>query len=185
MENIFSGNREKEIPKTFKDCYKTDNVTNNLWIWCERLENWGKTLFWILIIGGIILSIVTSITTETVVKGTYYTYTDTETTFNFITFITALAVTALSAFLEYILYHTIALLIGSLATIVQSTKITANINLYKYAKDNNQPLESIDKTNVDNSSSHNWRCENCGLMISGYPCLRCGNTGNAESEKGT
>lgn len=40
----------------------------------------------------------------------------------------------LYAFLEYCAYHILALLVGSLATIVQNTKITANITLYNSAK---------------------------------------------------
>ena len=50
MANMFSGNQEKKIPRNFKECYKTDCVTQNLWLWCERLEKWGKILFWVLII---------------------------------------------------------------------------------------------------------------------------------------
>ena len=40
----------------------------------------------------------------------------------------------LYSFLEYCAYHILALLVGSLATIVQHTKITANITLYNSAK---------------------------------------------------
>ena len=45
MENMFSGNTEKKIPKNLKDCYMTDKVSHNLWIWCERLEKLGEILY--------------------------------------------------------------------------------------------------------------------------------------------
>lgn len=138
MANMFSGNQEKKIPKNFKECYETDNVTQNLWIWCERLEKWGKILFWVLIVGGLILSISTSIVEKEVVvrEATYWGEAETELrkTFDFEIFIPLLLETALYAFLEYCAYHILALLVGSLATIVQHTKITANITLYNSAK---------------------------------------------------
>lgn len=138
MTTIFSGNQEKKIPKNFKECYKTDSITQNLWLWCERLEKWGKILFWILLIGGLILSIRSSIVEKEVVvrEATYWSDAKTEvrTTFDFELFIPLLLDTALYAFLEYCAYHIIALLIGSLASIVQNTKITANIALYNSAK---------------------------------------------------
>ena len=53
MVNMFSGNQEKKIPKNFKECYATDSITQNLWIWCERLEKWGFRLCLFLGIIGI------------------------------------------------------------------------------------------------------------------------------------
>lgn len=135
MANMFSGNAEKRIPINLSECYKTDNTTRNLWIWCERLEKWGKGLFCFLIISGLIIAIASSITVKEVVKGTYYVYTETETSFDVAIFITSLIQTATYAFLEYCTYHVLALLVGSLATIVQNAKITANVALYNAAKE--------------------------------------------------
>jgi len=155
MANMFSGNQEKKIPKSFKDCYKTDGITQNLWLWCERLEKWGKILFWVLIVGGLILSISTSIVEKEVVveEATYWSEAETELrkTFDFEIFIPLLLETALYAFLEYCAYHILALLVGSLATIVQHTKITANITLYNSAKaegfvDDNAEMENGNST---------------------------------------
>ena len=68
MANMFSGNQEKKIPRDLKSCYKTDNVTHNLWTWCERLEKWGKILFGILIIVGIIDTIMAGINAHQLIE---------------------------------------------------------------------------------------------------------------------
>ena len=117
MANVFSGNQEKKIPKSFKDCYKTDSITKNLWLWCERLEKFGQIFAIFVLIAIIIVAFALLI--------------DSGDGWIFLLFLIA---APLSAFLEYISFHILALLIGSLATIVQHTKITANITLYNSAK---------------------------------------------------
>ncbi len=152
MANMFSGHTNKEIPKNMDDCIKPDSVSTNLWVWCERLEKWGKILFWILLIGGLILSISSSIVEKEVIirEATYWSDAETEvrTTFDFELFIPLLLDTALYAFLEYCAYHIIALLVGALASIVQNTKISANVALY------NTTYNSIDEV------THNTAGEN-------------------------
>ena len=138
MTNMFSGNTEKKIPKNIDDCIKLDNTSKDLWFWCEQMERWGKILFWIIIISGIILSLISAIQINEVTKGIYYTYTDTKTSFSFVLFITSLLDTALYAFIEYCTYHAIALLIGALARIVQNSKITVNIALYNATRNAEQ-----------------------------------------------
>lgn len=63
-----------------EDCIKPDSVSSSLWGWCEWLEKWGKILFWVLIIGGLILSISTSIVEKEVVveEATYWSEAETE-----------------------------------------------------------------------------------------------------------
>ena len=118
MANMFSGNLEKKVPKNFKECCKTDNTSLNLWTWCERLETWGQFLFWFIIAGGVI-SIIASMINEQMTTDL---------------FIITVVETGIWAFVEYCAYHVIALLIASLATIVQNTRISANIALYHEAK---------------------------------------------------
>lgn len=144
MVNMFSGNQEKKIPKSFKDCYKTDDITKNLWLWCERLEKWGLILFWILIIIGVIDTIMAGInahqlieeigveTAEEIREVSAEMGIEIPTVFEAL--VNNLFSWTLYSFLEYCAYHILALLIGSLATIVQHTKITANITLYNSAK---------------------------------------------------
>ncbi len=168
MANMFSGNQEKKIPKSFKDCYKTDGITQNLWLWCERLEKWGKILFWILIVIGIVDTIIAGInahqlieqigaeTVEEIREASAEMGIEIPTVFEAL--VNNLLSWTLYSFLEYCAYHILALLVGSLATIVQHTKITANITLYNSAKaegitddydeniDNNIDDEKIKKT---------------------------------------
>ncbi|MBR5223524.1 MAG: hypothetical protein IKV81_05120 [Clostridia bacterium] len=144
MANMFSGNQEKKIPKDFKDCYKTDSITKNLWLWCERLEKWGKILFWILIVIGVIDTIMAGInahqlieeigaeTVEEIREASAELGIEIPTVFEAL--VNNLLSWTLYSFLEYCAYHILALLIGSLASIVQHTKITANISLYNSAK---------------------------------------------------
>ncbi len=188
MANMFSGYTQKEIPKNMEDCIKPDSVSSSLWGWCERLEKWGKILFWVLIIGGLILSISTSIVEKEVVveEATYWSEAETEIrkTFDLEIFIPLLLETALYAFLEYCAYHIFALLIGTLASIVQNTKISANIALYRAfpnpdikRQESNKKEEHHETTKKEESTTktdtHKWRCANCGNFISQDPCPNC------------
>ena len=158
MENMFSGNQEKKIPKSFKDCYKTDGITKNLWLWCERLEKWGFILFWILIVIGIVDTIIAGInahqlieqigaeTVEEIREASAEMGIEIPTVFEAL--VNNLLSWTLYSFLEYCAYHILALLVGSLATIVQHTKITANIALYNSAKDNR--VQNIEEPSDDN-----------------------------------
>lgn len=130
MANMFSNHTKKKIPQNISDCVKPSSVSTNLWIWCERIERLGKILFWGLIIFGVVFAIISSVTTEEVMRGgAYYSWTETDTTFNFGLFITSLLQFSVYAFIEYCSYHVLALLVGALASIVQNTDISANIAL--------------------------------------------------------
>lgn len=136
---------------------------------------------------------------EVIIKeATYWSEAETELreTFDFEIFIPLLLETALYAFIEYCTYHVLALLISSLASIVQHTKITANIALYNCAKtegiadeteniSNNTAAPADAKSNyskklsditVDNSSN-SWKCSNCGSTNpqGALSCKTCGN----------
>lgn len=170
MANMFSGNQEKKIPKSFKDCYKTDSITKNLWLWCERLEKWGFILFWILIAMGIIDTIIAGInahelieqigaeTVEEIREASAEMGIEIPTVFEAL--VNNLLSWTLYSFLEYCAYHILALLVGSLATIVQHTKITANITLYNSAKaegitdDDNAETENADNIIKCNNKTH-------------------------------
>ena len=157
MRNMFSGNVQKEIPKSLGDCIKPDSVSSNLWVWCERLEKLGEILFWLLIIGGLIFSIGASIVEKEVVvkEATYWREAETEIkkVFNIEIFVPLLTEIALYAFIEYCTYHIVALLIGALASIVQHTKITAEIALYNVQnnKTKEKPIAKV-QNNIKNTT---------------------------------
>ncbi len=143
MANMFSGNVDKRIPKDLKDCYKTDSITQNLWGWCERLEKWGYILCVIMVFAGIIAIISNAVETAQLLdEYNIDTYEIRELMAEegikvksvFEVVVEDIIKWSLYCFLEYCAYHILALLIGSLATIVQHTKISANIALYNSAK---------------------------------------------------
>ena len=171
MANMFSGNQEKKIPKSFKDCYKTDGITQNLWLWCERLEKWGMILFWILIVIGIVDTIITGInalqlieqigaeTVEEIREASAEMGIEIPTVFEAL--VNNLLSWTLYSFLEYCAYHILALLVGSLATIVQHTTITANITLYNSAKAEGITDDIADDIANENTNSRKTiKCNN-------------------------
>ena len=172
MANMFSGKTSKQIPATLNECTREDATVNNLHIWATRLETLGKILFWILIVVGVAFALVESIQTIEVVKGTYYQYTETKTTFNFELFLTSIAQTALYAFIEYCSFHVLALLISALATITQNTIISANVALYQAAKDS----ESNQELNQTAAPAGMWICKDCGAhnSLNYGQCKKCG-----------
>lgn len=92
--------------------------------------------------------------------------------FNFGTFFMNLVDAAIRAFIEYCIYHVVALLIGSLASITQHTKATAKLLEYQLSKD-----EPVDVANGE------WQCKKCGRVNSDYVgTCSCGNT-KAENEE--
>ena len=164
MENMFSGHKKKTVPKNLKECYQTDSVTHNLWTWAERLEKFGQIFAIFVLIAIIIVAFALLI--------------DSGDGWIFLLF---LITAPLSAFLEYISFHILALLIGSLASIVQHTKITANLNLYNSSKEyttNDNTEKSAhgenNKTNITKSSS--------SVIQPPYWCANCGTEGPFEDK---
>ena len=136
MEKKLYESSNKKIPKNIEECIKQDLVSKNLWEWCKKLEKWGKILFWVLIIGGLFLSINSSIIEEEIIVSSWVgETTEIRETFSFEIFIPLFLNSILYAFIEYWTYHIITMLIGALASIVQNTTINSNIALYNAAKD--------------------------------------------------
>jgi len=146
MEKKLYESSNKKIPKNIEECIKQDLVSKNLWEWCKKLEKWGKILFWVLIIGGLFLSINSSIIEEEIIVSSWVgETTEIRETFSFEIFIPLFLNSILYAFIEYWIYHIITILIGALASIVQNTTINSNIALYNAAKD----LDSKIKNDVN------------------------------------
>lgn len=169
MANMFRETAKHKSPVSVEDSVKTDKVISELWSWCSGVETLGMILFVILIIIGIITSIIAGFEPD----GTSY-YGEVKYKFNFGTFFMNLVDAAICAFIEYCIYHVVALLIGSLASITQHTKATAKLLEYQLSKD-----EPVDVANgeigVDNTSSQRF-CENCVTEISEDAnfCPNCG-----------
>ena len=122
MANMFSGNTEKRIPKSFEECYEIDSVSHDLWNWCEKVEKYGKIVYWILSVLAFLCA---------------FYIADSEYGFDIKVFIFIGVIAGAIISFIYFLFHLVAIIIGSLASIVQHTKITADVSLYTYAKKNN------------------------------------------------
>ena len=143
--NMFKGEEIKNIPDKLENVLVADKVSYNLWIWAKRLETLGKVLMTLLIIAGVILAFTSSYVEKEVPvedESSYSYYyddyeeeTEIKKVFDAEMFFTVIADTALYAFIVYCSYHVLALLIGALASIVQNTKITADIALLEAKKD--------------------------------------------------
>lgn len=198
MANMFSGNTTKSVPKTFDECIRIDAVSENLWTWSERLERWGKILFIILIIVGIIATIAAGVEANDFLEEVGYidrielAEVGVEVPSVFDVVITSLLQWGLYAFLEYCAYHVLALLIGALASITQNTIITANVALLKVSgcsatfetapQTNTAPKSTINTLPPRNYSRPTppppgmWICQNCGThnSLNYGQCKKCG-----------
>ena len=124
-----------------------------------------------------------------------------------------LLVGAVVAVLIYLMHHTVALLIGSLASIVQNTKIGANVAMLIAAQDRGPTSYPSQKSATQNaynggkcetgkeiphnqeknkrtsvSQSQNqgisrWKCSFCGATNDAKYCVKCGADRNASKTR--
>ena len=117
---------KRTAPASVSECLEQDKLSQALWQWAQNLENYGRIILLIIVICGCIITIADGMSTY---EGLEY-YDDSRGMATFL----AVAVTALQwaffAFLEYCVYHALSLLMGALASIVQSNKITSDVALY-------------------------------------------------------
>jgi len=168
MANMFSGNIKKRVPKNFKECYTTDPVSENLWSWSERLERWGALICFIMVIVGIVEILTNAIEASNLLDELNIRTDDlrrasieygVELKTPVEEAMDTMILWVFYCFLEYCAYHVIALLVGSLASIVQHNKITANIALYNAAKgesdffDDEEEDISAEESAIEDTSS--------------------------------
>ena len=160
-----------EIPKNLDECREKDQVTIDLWAWAGRVAGLGKLLMWLLIIAGIIMLIFgfiqivdgqEEVGSSILLSG--------ESCF-------------LYAFVAYLACKTMALLISALANIVENTRISARIALYKEAKEYGAQVSRAGENAVAENKKTAitmqggiWVCPSCGAMNGAdlYSCSDCG-----------
>ncbi len=185
MENMFSGKTEKKVPKTLSECTQSDATVDNLHAWAERLENWGAIFFVVLIIVGIIATVVETIQVA-----------DVNEDMAFSAFLTSAITWGVYAFIEYCVYHALALLISALASITQNTMVSANVALYEAAKNapasekapsaapapKQNKVDAISKMASNASASSGvWECKHC-LTYNKYEASFCKECGQPKSK---
>lgn len=183
MENMFSGNSEKQIPKNLSECTKSNATVDTLHAWAERLENWGQIFFVVLIIIGIISTIIDTVQIADVNEELVFS-----------TLVTSIITWALYAFIEFCTYHVLALLVSALGFITQSTIISANVALYEASKNAPNAAETdpqpkpkfsaasfspdsyIRDTKTITPPDNMWVCRNCGTNNKNEhgQCKKCG-----------
>lgn len=147
MSTMFTGNYQKSVPKSLEECYKQDNVSENLWYWGDWIESLGKILFIALIIIGLIVSIAASGTFAEVKR-----YTKTETSSGFLVFVETAIPYAIYAFVEFCVYHVLALALYALARIVQDNNIIAGIASFNAENGAKKEESSANKEAQKNNS---------------------------------
>lgn len=106
-------------PTCIEDCTNQDKVTVNLWTWAHRLEVLGQVLLALIIIGGLFISFSNAYAISSALEGAGK--------FSAKIFFTSIISYVIYAIVEYCAYHVLALLVGSLARIVQSNRTMARL----------------------------------------------------------
>ena len=154
---IFPEKNEKRIPKTLNECIKTNSTVSDLYLWAERVENWGNILLALLIIEGIIFTIVEVVSLIDVNESMIIP-----------TIITSIITWGLYVFLAYCAYHIISLILHALASITHHTMISANVALFESQTSNKQE----EKTPAPQVSGGKWKCPDCSNTLP-YDVIRC------------
>lgn len=98
---------KRNPPQSVQDCLRTDGVSQTLWEWAMSIENWGRVVLILLIIGGCIIAVLTGMQVGRETLGD-----DTLPVLGTV-FFTALQ-WGLYALIEYCVYHAVSLLMCSL-----------------------------------------------------------------------
>lgn len=124
MFSLFGEKEKMSIPKNLDECRTADTTARELWRIAEKVESWGATILFVIAILGLFSSLATNdfindITREESLSG----------------FFVSLIIWAIAAVIEYITYHLISLFISAIASVVQSTRVSAKVALYRASKD--------------------------------------------------
>ena len=113
---------EKKVPTSLKECYESDTLSQTLWKWSDWLKIWGRRVFLLLIVVGAAFTL-----SDVIDPVGFYGS-------PFLVLIRNILGWGLYAFLEFCAYNILSFLLSALASVVENTKITANVALYNAAK---------------------------------------------------
>jgi len=164
MSMLYS-NIQKTLPQTPDDCIKTDKVSSELWTLAEIIESWGKIIFIVLTVIGIILTITVTATVADVIGESLA----------FPAFLISIVIFELPAFFEYCIYHILALYTGANASVVQNTKIAADVALLQLTKGNTFKSPG-EEAPYSSPYPDGWFCRYCGTPNKKEygQCKKCG-----------
>lgn len=135
MKTVFTESKRRTIPKRFEECVREDAVSSRLWSWCNILE----LLAYILPLIFVVVSAIAFAWAFAVAyrNGANVEFSNSKPIFGFNYEISVLIRITWRAFLIWLSLHLSALLIGALASIVQSTRISSDLALYEISSANN------------------------------------------------
>ena len=127
--DMFGRERERTVPKNLNECLECGGIEGNLWTWASRVEKTGVVLAGIIGASSILAFFAQALPFWGLLVG------------------------ALVAVFTYLTFHTTSLLIGSLASIVQNTKTSANVAVFMAARKikNSEQTEVKQNTQVKNT----------------------------------
>ena len=172
-------------------CFRPDNVTYNLWGWAEHLERLGKIIVVGTIVVGVIVAAYTTyqISSDSFYMQSYYSYYPSFDSASYnaakvTNFIVTLLGFILGGVAEYIVCHSIALILGAYAGISQNTRATALMtklyieNTCEFADDGATGLSGMAaaKSRVKRTAENGWTCPKCDGKneASNIMCKYCG-----------
>lgn len=137
MKSLFGEHKQKVIPSSLQDCTKMDSVSKSLWQWAKNLEMIALILFWLNAVAGLIVGI--GLGADAYDDG-------------FLLFMAGFLGGLFAGVLAYLAFFVAALLVGSLASIVENTRVSADVALFEAAKANGgvgvQPLETAEQVHA-------------------------------------
>ncbi len=128
---------DNKSPKSMsiEDCVKEDRISSELWAWSEGIEKWGKRVFIVILIYGLIASIVEGCLGASVTADMYdKTFIDAVGAFLGAFLLQAIQY-GFYALIEYFTYHFASILVGALAGIYDNTRKTSLLTEYKIRKE--------------------------------------------------
>lgn len=137
MKTVFTESKRRTIPKRFEECVREDAVSSRLWSWCNILESLSTILPIISIAVDMIAGYGNIIISGGVVSEESVSGANSEKITLFVQYVPILIAMLWKALLIYVSFHCAALLIGALASIVQSTRISSDLALYEISSANN------------------------------------------------
>ena len=122
MSNPFKTKDRMYIPRDLEDCCVTDDAASELWRIAELVESWGAFLLIAILVLGTVVSIGITSFMSKIAEGSGFT-----------AFLCSAIVWGVLAVLVYAGCHLISLTIRAFASIVQNTRVSANVALYTTA----------------------------------------------------
>ena len=118
---------EKLVNKKKNDTQddKSEQIYNALWAWSKNIKTWGIVLVILFLATGLIFSILTNQPIEFDQELAFYNEIETSSKFNWIGFLSSYSWCMFGAAITGTVCNTLSLLVGALASIVESTRKTA------------------------------------------------------------